>query len=138
MPIRKAFSPYPVLTKGFLQLGPEVAMMFAPFGHTHPPPPVPPFLLAQKLSPKGIAGSDITSYRLYDAYRMARNFRGLKISRFSRINHEPRKFYPRKFQSHVLCIRSARCYLSASVVLSILCSVVSLWLSTGISSFGEI
>jgi len=27
----------------------------------HLPPPVPPFLLAQNLSPKGTAGSDITS-----------------------------------------------------------------------------
>ena len=27
-------------------------------------------------------------------YRMARNFRGLKFSLFSRINHEPRKLYP--------------------------------------------
>ena len=31
------------------------------------------------------------------AYRIARNFRGLKFSRFSRINDEPRKFYPPKF-----------------------------------------
>ena len=30
-------------------------------------------------------------------YRIARNFRGLKFSRFSRINDEPRKFYPPKF-----------------------------------------
>ena len=47
-------------------------------------------------------------------YRMARNFRGLKISRFSWINHEPRKFYPRKFypSSHTYCayaVRGATC-----------------------------
>ena len=30
-------------------------------------------------------------------YRIARNFRGLKFSRFSRINDKPRKFYPPKF-----------------------------------------
>ena len=29
-------------------------------------------------------------------YRIARNFRGLKFSWFSRINDEPRKFYPPK------------------------------------------
>ena len=58
---------------------------------------------------------------------MARNFRGLKISRFSWINHEPRKFYPRKFYprtAHTQCVVllvSTR----PSVVLSILCSVVS-------------
>ena len=48
---------------------------------------------------------------------MARNFRGLKISRFSRISHEPRKFYPRKFNpyyffSHTYCayaVRGATC-----------------------------
>jgi len=75
-------------------------------------------------------------------YRMARNFRGLKISRFSRINHEPRKFYPRKFypSSFFLTTRTAhtQCVVLLvstwpSVVLSILCSVVvSLWLSTDI------
>jgi len=30
-------------------------MLFAPFGCTHPPPPVPPFLFTQNLSPKDIA-----------------------------------------------------------------------------------
>jgi len=51
----------PVLTKDLLQLSPEADMLFAPFWCTHSPPPVPPFLLAQNLSPKDIAGSDITS-----------------------------------------------------------------------------
>ena len=74
------------------------------------------------------------------AYRMARNFRGLKISRFSRINHEPRKFYPQKFYprtAHTQCVVllvSTR----PSVVLSILCSVVvSIWLSTDIFQASE-
>jgi len=49
------------LTKGFLQLSPEAAMLPAPRVETRPPPPVPPFLLVQNLSPKDIAGSDITS-----------------------------------------------------------------------------
>jgi len=35
-------------------------MLSALFGHTHPPPPIPPFLLKQNLSPKVIARSDIT------------------------------------------------------------------------------
>ena len=52
---------HPVLTKGFLQLSPEAAMLPGPRVETHPPPPVPPFLLVQNLSPKVIAGSDITS-----------------------------------------------------------------------------
>ena len=51
----------PVPTKGFLQLSPNAAMLPGLRVETHPPPPVPPFLLAQNLSPKDIAGSDITS-----------------------------------------------------------------------------
>jgi len=51
---------HPVPTKGFLQLCPEVAMLPGPSVEIHPPPPVPPFLVAQNLSPKDIAGSDIT------------------------------------------------------------------------------
>jgi len=52
----------PVLTKGSLQLSPETAYCYlGPVFKTCPPPPVPPFRLAQNLSPKDIAGSDITS-----------------------------------------------------------------------------
>ena len=50
----------PVPTKSLLKISPDAAMLFSPFGYTHPPPPVPPFLLTQNLSPKDIAGSDIT------------------------------------------------------------------------------
>ena len=68
-------------------------------------------------------------------YRMARNFRGLKILWFLWINHEPWKFYPRKFyprSAHTQCaVRLVSTW--PSVFLSILCSVVvSLWLSTDI------
>jgi len=49
----------PVPTKLLLKMSPDVAMLYAPFGCTHPPPPVPPFLLTQNISPKDIAGSDI-------------------------------------------------------------------------------
>ena len=41
-------------------------------------------------------------------YRMARNFRGLKFSLFSRINREPRKFYPRNFTSACRGVRLER------------------------------
>jgi len=50
-----------VPTKGFLQQSPEVAMLPGPSVETCPPPSVLPFLLAQNLSPRDIAGSDITS-----------------------------------------------------------------------------
>jgi len=52
---------HPVLTKGFLQLRPEAAMLSGPSVETRPPLPVPLFLLVQNLSPKDIARSDITS-----------------------------------------------------------------------------
>ena len=63
-------------TKGRLQLSLEAVMLFAPFGRTHPPPPVPPFLLAQNLSPKDIAGSDITSWKLRDTYNRLWELKG--------------------------------------------------------------
>jgi len=49
----------PMPTKSLLKTCPHTAMLFAPFGCTYPPPPVPPFLLMQNLSPKDIRGSDI-------------------------------------------------------------------------------
>ena len=54
----------PVPTKLLLKMSSDVAMLFAPFGCTHPPPPVPPFLLTQNLSPKDIAGSDIMKLKV--------------------------------------------------------------------------
>jgi len=52
---------HPVQTMGFLQQSPEAAMLPGPTVEIHLPPFVLPFLLAQNLSPKDIAGSDITS-----------------------------------------------------------------------------
>jgi len=54
----------PVPTMSLLNTSPEAAMLLAPFGCTHPPPPVPPFLLMQNLSPKDIAGSDIMKLKV--------------------------------------------------------------------------
>ena len=54
----------PVPTRLLLNMSPDTAMLFAPFGCTHPPPPVPPFLLTQNLSPKDIAGSDIMKLKV--------------------------------------------------------------------------
>ena len=51
-------------------------------------------------------------------YRMARNFRGLKILQFSWIRHKPQKFYPQKFcpkidlitrTAHTHAVRGATC-----------------------------
>jgi len=39
----------PVPTKSLLKTSPDAAMLLAPFGCTHSPPPVPPFLLMQNL-----------------------------------------------------------------------------------------
>jgi len=51
---------HPVPMKGFLRLSPEATMLFRLRVETHLPPPVLLFLLAQNLSPKDIARSDIT------------------------------------------------------------------------------
>ena len=54
--------------QAFSKQNPETAMLSAPFGCTHPPPPIPPFLLKQNLSPKVIAGSDVTRWKFYARY----------------------------------------------------------------------
>ena len=54
----------PVPTKLLPRTSPDAAMLFSPFGYTHPPPPGPPFLLTQNLSPKDIAGSDILKLKV--------------------------------------------------------------------------
>ena len=54
----------PVPTKSLLKMSPDATMLFAPFGHTHPPPHVAPFLLTQNLSPKDITGSDIMKLKV--------------------------------------------------------------------------
>ena len=53
-----------VCTLRFLSRSPDTAMLFAPSGCTHPPPPAPPFLLAQSLSLKDIAGCDIMKLKV--------------------------------------------------------------------------
>ena len=50
--------------KLLLKTSPDTDMLFARFGCTQPPPPVPPFLLTQNLSPKDIAGSDIMKLKV--------------------------------------------------------------------------
>jgi len=50
--------------KSLLKMSPDTAMLFAPFGCTHPPPRVLPFLLTQNLSLKDIAGSDIIKLKV--------------------------------------------------------------------------
>jgi len=54
----------PVPAKLFLEMSPDTAMPFAPFGCTHPHPSIPPLLLKQNLSPKDIAGSDIMKLKV--------------------------------------------------------------------------
>ena len=55
---------HPAPTKSFSRPSPEAAMLPMLSAETHPPPSVPPSLLVQSLSPKGIAGSDITDESL--------------------------------------------------------------------------
>ena len=56
------------LHPAFSKRSPETAMLSAPFGCTHPPPPVPPFLLSQNLSREVIAGSDVTRGKFHAGY----------------------------------------------------------------------
>ena len=58
----------PVLTKAFLQLAKAAAMCTALQGEPTPPPPFPPFLLAQNLSSKRIAPTDNVRPKLHDEY----------------------------------------------------------------------
>ena len=54
----------PVPSKSLLGTSPDAVMLFAPFGCTHPPPLILPFLLKQSLSPKNVAGSDIMKLKV--------------------------------------------------------------------------
>jgi len=55
-------------TKAFSKQNPEIAVLSAPFRRTYPPPPIPPFLLKQNLSPEVIAGSDVTRWKFHAGY----------------------------------------------------------------------
>jgi len=55
----------PAPTKLLLKMSPDAAMLFAPFGCTHPPPPVPPFLLTQNLEVTYEAESLMTDTTVY-------------------------------------------------------------------------
>ena len=71
---------YPAPTKGRSKLSPNAAMLFAPFGCTHPPPPAPPFLLAQSLSLKDIAGCDIMKLKVSRCRYATLDLKGLNSS----------------------------------------------------------
>ena len=58
----------PVLTKAFLQPAKTAAMCTACHDYARPPPPVPPFLLAQNLSSKQIVPTDNMWSKLHDEY----------------------------------------------------------------------
>ena len=56
----------PVPTKALLQPAKAAAMCTASRAETHPPPPIPPFLLVQNLSSKWIAPTDNMRPKLHD------------------------------------------------------------------------
>ena len=74
----------PVLTKAFLQPAKAAAMCTALCAETCPPPPIPPFLLAQNLSSKRIAPTDNMRSKLHDEYT---HYQWLKHSKFSCHNY---------------------------------------------------
>ena len=57
-----------VPTKAFLQPAKAAAMCTAPHAETRPPPPIPPFLLAQNISSKQIVPTDNMRPKLHDKY----------------------------------------------------------------------
>ena len=67
----------PMQTKAFLQPAKAAAMCMAPRAETRPPPPIPPFLLAQDLSSKRIAPTDNVQPKLHDEYTRHQWFKGL-------------------------------------------------------------
>ena len=105
---------YPAPTKGRSKLSPNAAMLFAPFGCTHPPPPAPPFLLAQSLSLKDIAGCDIMKLKVSRCRYATLGLKGLSagiVSVFA--SHPPRlapgmsssrSTRPRSRYSWLLCL----------------------------------
>ena len=58
----------PVPSKAFLQPAKAATMCTAPRAETRPPPPIPPFLLAQNLSSKRIVPTDNMWPKLHDEY----------------------------------------------------------------------
>ena len=69
----------PVPTKLFPQPSPDTVMLFSPFRCTHPPPPIPPFLLKQNLSPKDIAGCNIMKLKVSQHIYASLVDKGLKL-----------------------------------------------------------
>ena len=55
----------------------DIAMLFAPFRCTHPPPPVLPFLLTQNLSSKDISGSDMMKLKVSQHHMQSLGRKGL-------------------------------------------------------------
>jgi len=68
---------YPAPTKGFSQESQDTATLFAPFGCTHPPPPVPPFLLMKNLSPRTLPDIISWSWKSHNAYMCPWLIKGL-------------------------------------------------------------
>ena len=66
----------PVPTKAFRQPAKAAAMCTALRAETRPPPPIPPFLLAQNLSSKWIAPTDNVWPKLHDEYTRHQRLKG--------------------------------------------------------------
>ena len=67
---------HPALIRAFLRPGATAAMQCHPEGRTHPPPLVPPFLLAQNLSSKWITSTDNMRPKSDDAKKRHRWLKG--------------------------------------------------------------
>ena len=70
--------PKPVPTKVFLQPAKAVVMCKAPRAEIRPPPPIPPFLLAQNLFSKRNAPTDNMQPKFHDEYTRHQWLKGFK------------------------------------------------------------
>ena len=98
------------LTRAILQPAATAATAATAAMHcdTHPPPLVPPFLLAQNLSSKWIAPTDNMRPNFDDDYCIALNFRGCLISRILRIFNRSQNYFNEIFLIRKLQFSQAR------------------------------
>jgi len=108
----------PVPTKVFLQANPDTAMLFAPFGCTHPPPPVPSFLLMQNLSPKDIAGSDIMKQKVSGLHMKSLGRKGLTTVHVNTV-HIQLRYSRRHSPQGILCKLLVTVHISACFHVSV-------------------
>ena len=117
---------HPALTRAFLQAAATATIHFQPEQYTHPPPPVPPFLLAQNLSSKWIAPTDNLRPKPDTAKRRHQLLKGIVMHhhRPRSVVHDCNKLYL-KWLSEYVCLLHTRNQQHLWPASSTLCTAVS-------------